>query len=66
MFKQLFYIAAVVVLMIIVYRLMKKVDSNDVEDPYKVTENPNEKFLGKSGNEVEEDKEDVDDLTEEK
>ena len=39
MAKQIFYIVAVIVLMIIAFRLMKKVEDVPTHDPYKLPEN---------------------------
>ena len=58
MVKQLFYIAAVVVLVIVAYRLMKKVDSNPFDDPYKLPER-SEEALG----ELDDDDEAINDVT---
>jgi hypothetical protein len=44
MIKQIFYIVAVVILMIIVFRLMKKVDSNHTDDPYQFPERSIDEF----------------------
>lgn len=54
--KQLFYIVAVILLMFMAFRLMKKVDSNRVDDPYKIPENTEEKCSSDS-EEIEESEE---------
>jgi hypothetical protein len=48
MVKQIFYIVGVVVLMIIAYRLMKKVEPSSYRDPYEIPEDMNEDFFSDS------------------
>jgi len=40
MIKQIFYVTAVIILMVIAFRLMKKVKDAPQQDPYKVQEIP--------------------------
>ena len=62
--KQLFYIIAIVILMIIVHRLMKKVKDVPTEDPYKIRERPDKDYDGLD-DDLEDELSEEDDLEEE-